>query len=76
MQSPTEMPPRQLAQVKSPGCSPDRRSTRATRSRCPRLYCGIARAQRLTRKYYAWAWIHLAIFFGGLVGALIALGFD
>ena len=32
--------------------------------------------EKLTRKYYAWAWIHLAIFFGGLVGALIALGFD
>lgn len=29
---------------------------------------------KLTRKYYAWAWIHLAVFFGGVVGALFALG--
>jgi hypothetical protein len=28
---------------------------------------------RLTRKYYAWAWIHLALFLGGVFGALVAL---
>jgi hypothetical protein len=30
--------------------------------------------EKLTRKYYGWAWVHLAIFFGGVIGALTAAG--
>ncbi|MCU0803689.1 MAG: E3 ubiquitin ligase family protein [Burkholderiales bacterium] len=31
---------------------------------------------KLNRKYYGWAWIHLAVFFGAMIGALVALGID
>ena len=29
---------------------------------------------KLTRKYYTWAWVHLFVFFGGVIGALVAVG--